>query len=101
MQESWEEWRREGKLAKSTMEEREAHFMAVPRRKKGYLYPPPKSDRYSHLHRLKPDLTLAIAGLKSPALARNNRTNSRLATEGFSPQILGSPAKAGPQTGSG
>jgi hypothetical protein len=41
MKESWEEWRRKGKLAKSTMEEREAYFMHSPRRKKGYLYPPP------------------------------------------------------------
>jgi hypothetical protein len=40
MQEPWVEWRREGKLAKSTMEEREAHFVVVPRRKKGYLYLP-------------------------------------------------------------
>jgi hypothetical protein len=44
MQESWEEWRREGKLAKSTMEEREAHFVPSPRRKKGYLYPPPSKN---------------------------------------------------------
>jgi hypothetical protein len=64
-----------------------------------YTPPPLKSDRYSHLHRLKPDLTPAIAGLKSLALARNSRTKSRFATEGFSPQILGSPAKAGPRTG--
>jgi hypothetical protein len=96
MQESWEEWRKEGKLAKSIMEEKEAHFVVVPWRKKGYLYPPPKSDRYSHLHWLKPDLTPAIAGLKSPALARNSQTNSRFATEGLSPQILDSPAKDGP-----
>jgi hypothetical protein len=32
----------EGKLEKSTMEEREAHFVYSLRRKKGYLYPPPK-----------------------------------------------------------
>jgi hypothetical protein len=42
MQESWEKWRREGKLAKSTMEVRETQFAPSPRRKKGYLYPPPK-----------------------------------------------------------
>jgi hypothetical protein len=37
--------------------------VAVPRRKKGYLYPPPlKSDRYSHLHRLKPASRPAKAG---------------------------------------
>jgi hypothetical protein len=41
MQESWEEWRRKGKLANSTMEEREAYFVSIPRRKKGYLYPHP------------------------------------------------------------
>jgi hypothetical protein len=42
MQESYEEWRTEGKLLKSTMEEREAQFVPSPRRKKGYLYPPSK-----------------------------------------------------------
>jgi hypothetical protein len=44
MQETWEEWRRKGKLAKSTMEEREAQFVASPRRKKEYLYPPPSKN---------------------------------------------------------
>jgi hypothetical protein len=40
MQESWEEWRREGKLSRSTMEEREsAQFIAGSRRKKEYIYP--------------------------------------------------------------
>jgi hypothetical protein len=44
MQESWEEWRRKGKFAKSIMEEREAYFVPSPRRKKGYLYPlPPRN----------------------------------------------------------
>jgi hypothetical protein len=43
MQESWKKWRREGKLAKSIMEEREAHFVPSLRRKKGYLYPPSKN----------------------------------------------------------
>jgi hypothetical protein len=43
MQESWEEWRREGKLAKSTMEVRETQFVRNPRRKKGYLYSPSKN----------------------------------------------------------
>jgi hypothetical protein len=36
--------------------------VAVPRRKKGYLYPPLKSDHYSHLHRLKPASRPAKAG---------------------------------------
>jgi hypothetical protein len=36
MQESWEEWRRKGKLAKSKMEERESQNVSSPRRKKGY-----------------------------------------------------------------
>jgi hypothetical protein len=44
MQESWEEWRREGKLAKSTMEVSEAQFVAGSRRKKGYLYTPPSKN---------------------------------------------------------
>jgi hypothetical protein len=51
MQESWEEWRREGKLSKSTMEVRETHFVLSPRRKKGYLYPPPSKN-----------LTVAVLG---------------------------------------
>jgi hypothetical protein len=77
----------------------------------GYLYPPPPKNLtvgcqespakagvksgYSRSHRLKPASTPAIAGLKNPALARNSRTNTRVETEGFSPQSLGSPAKAG------
>jgi hypothetical protein len=50
MQESWEEWRREGKLSKSIMEVRETHFVAGSRRKKGYVFIPPplqKSNRCS------------------------------------------------------
>jgi hypothetical protein len=41
MQEYWEEWRKEGKLSKSTMEVRETHFVPSPSRKKGYIYTPP------------------------------------------------------------
>jgi hypothetical protein len=54
MQESWEEWRREGKLAKSTMEVSEAQFVAGSRRKKGYLYPPSKN------------LTVVVPGAEYP-----------------------------------
>jgi hypothetical protein len=71
-------------------------------KKEGVFIPPEKSDRwlpeksgYSRSHRLKPASTPAIAGLKISALARNSRTNSRVETEGFSPQSLGSPAQAG------
>jgi hypothetical protein len=50
---------------------------------------------YSRPHRLKLASIPAIAGLKNPPLAGNSRTNSQFATEGFSPQNLGSPAIAG------
>jgi hypothetical protein len=39
MQESWEEWRRKGKLAKSTMEEREAPIHAQPKEEEGVFIP--------------------------------------------------------------
>jgi hypothetical protein len=45
---SWEEWRREGMISKSTIEVRETQFVADPRRKKGYLYPLQKYDRWGH-----------------------------------------------------
>jgi hypothetical protein len=54
----------------------------------GYQKSPAKAgvkSGYSRPHRLKPASTLALAGLKNLALARNSRTNSRVETEGFLP----------------